>query len=188
MPGWLNLKARQRLKEQRQEEMRLAWGALWEIATRTPFVRKVDVVDQDSSYYVAEALVDSGELIKSLDALLHGVVDPNAEFVVPLVAGAREVRVLADMLPAWMDHVDTRSPMPAAPAADTSWQWAAEDDAAMEKARRALHYISGTAMGEWSRAAEAEAAVERAQRALDQLYPALVDLYGYDVTTGRWAA
>lgn len=86
-----------------------------------------------------------------------------------------------------MDHVDTRSPLPAAPAVDTSWQWGAEDGAAMENARRALHYISGIAMREWSRATEAEAAVERAQRVLDQLYPALVDLYGYDVT-GWWAA
>lgn len=176
MPDWFHLRARRQLKERRQREKGLAWAALWEIATRTPYLRKVEAVDQepghyDSAYYVAEVLVDSGSLIKHLEALGLGVVDPNAPFVLPLVEGTREVMVLSDMLPAWKEHCDTR------PSARTRPSWGSD-----------LQYIDGTAMREWSRAAEAEAAVERAQRALDRLYPALVDVHGYDVTAGRWVA
>ncbi|MEW1687496.1 hypothetical protein ACIQOF_26910 [Streptomyces sp. NPDC091265] len=44
--------------------------------------------------------------------------------------------------------------------------------------------------GDWMgyAAEEAKAATERAEQALRRLYPALVEFYGYDVTTGRGAA
>ncbi|WP_371665818.1 hypothetical protein OG306_29870 [Streptomyces sp. NBC_01241] len=171
MSDWFGLEARQTLKERRQKEERLAWSALWDVATRTPFLRKVDVVDEDSYCYTAEVLVDSGPIINSLDALAYAVVDPNAAFFLPLVEAAREVRVLADMFPAWTDHCDARFPAPAGQSDDTP-----------------MKYINGRAMRAWSRADEAEAAVERAQQALDRLYPALIDFYGYDVVNGRWAA
>ncbi|MFF2941237.1 hypothetical protein ACFVSQ_15490 [Streptomyces niveus] len=169
MPDWFGLKARQVLKDRRKKEEHLAWSALWDVATRTPFLRKVDVVDKDSSYYIAEALVDSGPIIKSLDALAYAVVDLNAVFVHPLIEAAGEVRVLADMLPAWTEHCDTHWPPPAGQSDDTP-----------------MRYINGRAMRAWSRADQAEAAVGRAQQALDRLYPALVEFYGYDVVNGRW--
>ncbi|MFD7016633.1 hypothetical protein [Streptomyces sp. NPDC059928] len=169
MPDWFGIKARQTTKEMRARERALACSALWDMATRTPFLRKVDASDPDSFFHVAEVLVDSDPIIKSLDALGHGIVDPNAPFVGPLIEAAREVRVLADMRPAWIRHCDEHSAAPA----DRS---------------TALRYINGPAMSTWSRAEEAKAAAEHAEQSLHRLYPALVEFYGYDVTTGRGAA
>lgn len=73
MPDWLGMKARQATRERT-----LAWSALWSIATRAPFLRKVEESDPDSSYHVAEVLADSGPIINSLDALGHGLVEPKA--------------------------------------------------------------------------------------------------------------
>ncbi|MET8561222.1 hypothetical protein ABZV75_11780 [Streptomyces flaveolus] len=171
MPDWFGLQARQAVKEKRARERALAWSALWDVATRTPFLRKNDESDPDSSFHVAEVLVDSGPIIDSLDALGCGVVDPNAPFVGPLIEAAREVRVLAEMRPAWIRHCDEHSTVPMAPSRDSG-----------------LRYINGPAMRTWSRAAEARAAAERAEQSLRRLYPALVEFYGYDVTTGRGAA
>ncbi|MER5210977.1 hypothetical protein ABT063_10440 [Streptomyces sp. NPDC002838] len=171
MPDWFGMKARQATKAKRARERALAWSALWDVATRTPFLRKVDASDPDSSFHVAEVLVDSDPIIKSLDALGHGVADSNAPFVGPLIEAAREVRVLADMRPAWIRHCDEYSPAPTDGSRDT-----------------VLRYINGPAMRTWSRAEEAKAAAERAEHSLHRLYPALVEFYGYDVTTGRGAA
>ncbi|WP_185298038.1 hypothetical protein [Streptomyces finlayi] len=171
MPDWFGMKARQATKEERFSERALAWSALWDVATRTPFLRQVDASDPDSLFHVAEVLVDSGPIINSLDALGHGLVDPNAPFVAPLIEAAREVRVLAEMRPAWIRHCDKHSPVPTELSRNTD-----------------MRYINGTAMRTWSRAEEAKAATERAEQALRRLYPALVEFYGYDVTAGRGVA
>ncbi|WP_340375726.1 hypothetical protein U5640_11645 [Streptomyces sp. SS7] len=171
MPDWLGMKARQATKEMRSKEQGLAWSALVAVATRTPFLRKDTASDPDSSSHVAEVLVDSGPIISSLDALGHGLVDPNAPFVAPLIEAAREVRVLAEMCPAWMRHCDEHSPAPANLSGDTGQR-----------------YINGPAMHTWSRADEAKAAAERAEPSLRRLYAALVEFYGFDVTTGQGAA
>lgn len=171
MPDWFGMKARQATKEKRARERALAWSALCDVATRTPFLGKVDESDPDSSFRVAEVLVDSGPTIDSLDSLGHGVVDPNAPFVGLLIEAAREVRVLAEMRPAWIRHCDEHSPAPTDPSRETD-----------------LRYINGPAMRTWSRAEEAKAAAERAEQSLRRLYPALVEFYGFDLTTGRGAA
>lgn len=171
MPDWFGRKARQAAKEKWSKEQALAFSALWDIATRTPFLRKVDASDPDSSFHVAEVLVDSGPVINSLDALAHGLDDPNAPFVTPLIEAAREMRVLAEMRPAWIRHCDAHPPAPTDLSRDTDWR-----------------YINGPAMRTWSRADAAKAAAERAEQSLRQLYPALAEFYGYDVTTGREAA
>lgn len=169
MPDWLSWKARGALNARREMERNLAWAAHVEVATRTPFLQKLALGDRD--YYVAEALFDSGPIIESLDALLYAVVDPNQPFVLPLVEAAREVRMLAEMRPAWIERCDRRAGGPADPASDTS-----------------LRYVDGPAMRDWSRAAEAKAAVETAQQALHRLHPALTEFYGFDITNGRGAA
>jgi len=171
MPDWLGTKARQATKEKRSREEALAWSALWDIASRTQFLRKIDASDPDSSFHVAEVLVDSSPIINSLDALGHGLVDPNAPFVAPLIEAAREVRVLAEMRPAWIRHCDEHSPASTDLSRDTDFR-----------------YINGPAMRTWSRAEEAKAAAERAEQSLRRLYPALAEFYGYDVTTRRGAA
>ncbi|MFD4258688.1 hypothetical protein ACFWR9_13885 [Streptomyces sp. NPDC058534] len=171
MPDWFGMKARQAMKEKRSTERTLAWSALWNVATRTPFLTKVEASDPDSSFHVAEVLVDSGPIIDSLDALGHSVVEPNAPFVAPLIEAAREVRVLAEMRPAWIRHCDAHSPAPADQSRDTE-----------------MRYINGPAMRAWPRAEEARVAAERAEQALRRLYPGLVEFYGYDVTRGLGAA
>lgn len=172
MPDWLGIKARRDMREKRSRERSLAWDALWEVATRTPFLRKADESnDPDSLFHVAEVLVDSGPIINYLDALGYAVVDPNAPFVAPLIEAAREVRVLAEMRPAWIRHCDEHPSAPTPPPPDTDW-----------------HYINGPAMRTWPRAERAKAAAERAEQSLRRLYPALVEFYGFDVTTERGAA
>lgn len=172
MPDWLGIKARRDMREKRSRERSLAWDALWEVATRTPFLRKADAgADPDSLFHVAEVLVDSGPIINSLDALGYAVVDPNAPFVAPLIEAAREVRVLAEMRPAWIRHCDEHSPAPTDPPRDTDWR-----------------YINGPAMSTWPSAERAKDAAERAEPSLRRLHAALVEFYGFDVTTGRGAA
>ncbi|MFD4479487.1 hypothetical protein ACFWPU_25680 [Streptomyces sp. NPDC058471] len=171
MPDRFGMKARQASRENGSRERTLAWSALCDIATRTPFLRKVEESDPDSSYHVAEVLIDSGPLIDSLDALGHSIAEPNALFVPLLIDATREVRVLAEMRPAWIQHCDEHSPALTGLSSHTG-----------------MRYIDGRAMRTWSRVEEVKAATERAESALRQLYVALVEFYGYDVTTGWGAA
>lgn len=171
MRDWFGIKARGTTREKRARERTLACSVMWDIATRTPFLRKVEESDPDSSDHIAEVLVDSGPIIDSLDALGHGIVEPNAPYVASLIEAAREVRVLAEMRPAWIRHCDEHTSAPRGMPRDTD-----------------MRYINGPAMRAWSRADEAKASSERAEQALRRLYPALVEFYGYDVTTGRGAA
>ncbi|NIY65566.1 signal transduction histidine kinase-like protein [Streptomyces malaysiensis] len=163
------MKARRTAEEERSRERALAWSAMLDVSTRTPFLPKADANDLDSSY-IATVVVDSGPIINSLDALGHGLVDLNALFVAPLIEAAREVRVLAEMRPAWIQYCDEHSPAPTGLSRNT-----------------ALRYINGPAMRTWSRAEEAKIATERAEQSLHRLHPALVEFYGFDVT-GRRAA
>lgn len=173
MHDWFGIQARRAARERRSGERALARGALVDVATRTPFLRKGDTsgTGPDSSFRVAEILVDSGPLITSLDALAHGLVDPNAPFVGPLIEAARDVRRLEEMLPAWIRHCEEHSPAPADPDRDAG-----------------LRYVDGLAMRTWSRAEEAKEAAERAERSIRQLYPLLAGFYGFDITAGRGAA
>ena len=52
MPDWFGMKARKATKEKRARERALAWSALWDVATRTPFLGKVDASDPDSSFTI----------------------------------------------------------------------------------------------------------------------------------------
>lgn len=169
MPDWFRRQAQQELAARREHEKHLAWSAMLDMATRAPFVRNTDVVHQDFPDYIAQALVDSGPLIASLEALADGVVNPNVPYFGSLVEAATEVRIVADMLPSWKAHCDAH-PAPTHPFSN-----------------RSQRYIDGPALRHWARAEETGDAVARALETLDRLYQDLAAFYGYDALNGHGA-